>query len=186
MTTKITPITPAEYRRIPWKNGGGISTDIATDAATGGEVWRFGRTPIPVPGPFSDYTGYDRVQVLVAGRGMVLDGPDGEIDLRQPFVVVRYKGELPLVSRLEAGPVEVVNLIGLRAEVKVDLQVLDAGQSLSLPKGLHFAYAPSSAARVADRDLPGDHSLRIDAAGPTMLACGAGRVLVASIVTGII
>ena len=177
-----TLITPAEYRAIPWKNGGGTSIDIATDTATGGEVWRFGRTPIPVAGPFSDYTGYDRVQVLVAGRGLVLDTPEGEIDVRAPFRPVHYRGEVRIVSRLEAGPVEVVNLIGLRARVTVDLQVLDAGASMSLAGGLHFAYAPAGAARVDGLALPADHSLRIEAAGPTMLACGSGRVLVASIV----
>ena len=25
-----------------------------------------------MPGPFSDYTGYDRVQVVIGGRGLVL------------------------------------------------------------------------------------------------------------------
>jgi len=177
----ITLLTPAQYRRMPWKNGGGVATDVATDEATGGEVWRFGRTAIPVPGPFSDYTGYDRVQVLIGGRGLVLDGPDGEIDLRQPFKPVRYRGELPLVSRLEAGPVEVVNLIGARAKVAVAMVTLDAGKSLDLGKGTHFAYAPTEAAKIDGRDLPVDHCLRIDAAGPTMIACGSGRVLVASI-----
>ena len=177
----ITLLTPAQYRRMPWKNGGGVATDVATDEATGGEVWRFGRTAIPVPGPFSDYTGYDRVQVLIGGRGLVLDGPDGEIDLRQPFKPVRYRGELPLVSRLEAGPVEVVNLIGARAKVAVAMVTLSAGKSLDLGKGVHFAYAPTEAAEVDGRDLPVDHCLRIDAAGPTMIACGSGRVLVASI-----
>jgi uncharacterized protein len=175
-------LTPQQYRRMPWKNGGGMATDVATDEATGGEVWRFGRTAIPVPSPFSDYTGYDRVQVVIGGQGLVLDGPDDEIDLRTPFKPVRYKGELPLVSRLEAGPVEVVNLIGLRAKVKVDMQVLDAGKSVQLGKGLHFAYAPSEAAKVDAHDIPADHCLRIDAAGPTMIFCAGGRVLVASII----
>jgi environmental stress-induced protein Ves len=177
----VTLLTPDQYRRMPWKNGGGVATDVATDP-TGGEVWRFGRTAIPVPGPFSDYTGYDRMQVVIGGRGLVLDGPDGGIDLRTPFKVVRYKGELPLTSRLEAGPVEVVNLIGRRDTVKVDMQMLDAGTSLQLDKGLHFAYAPTAAARVDGKDLPADHCLRIEAAGPTMLACSNGRVLLASIV----
>ena len=177
----ITLLTPDQYRRMPWKNGGGVATDVATDE-TGGEVWRFGRTAIPVPGPFSDYTGYNRVQVVIGGRGLVLDGPNGEIDLRTPFKIVRYKGELPLVSRLEAGPVDVVNLIGLRAKVSVDMQLLDAGKSMQLGKGLHFTYAPTAAAKVADRDLPADHCLRIEADGPTMLACRSGRVLVATII----
>ena len=179
MTTAL--LTPAQYRAIPWKNGGGTSTDIATDSATGGEVWRFGRTPIPVAGPFSDYTGYDRVQGVIGGRGLVLDGPEGEIDLRTPFRIVRYRGELPLTSRLEAGAVVVVNLIGRRTDVAVDMQWLDASQALQLGKGLHFAYAPTEPATVDGQALAVDHCLRIEATGPTMLACGSGRVLVASI-----
>src|SRR5262245_30603214 len=102
----ITPIDPAQYRRTPWKNGGGVTIDIAED-----DGWRFGRTPITAPGPFSDYTGFDRAQVLVSGCGLVLETPDGEIDVRTPFKPVTFAGETPIVSRLEAGPVEVVNLI---------------------------------------------------------------------------
>jgi environmental stress-induced protein Ves len=173
----ITLLTPSQYRSTPWKNGGGITVDIADH----GDTWRFGRTPITTAGPFSDYTGFDRVQVLVAGRGLVLDTPGGEIDVRTPFRPVRFAGETKIVSRLEAGPVEVVNLIGARAEVRVDLRVLEAGKSVTVGKGIHFAYAPTEAARVDSYDLAVDHCLRIEAAGPTMISCGGGRVLVASI-----
>jgi hypothetical protein len=62
------------------------------------------------------------------------------------------------------------------------MQLLEAGQKASLGKGLHFAYAPTAPARVGAHDLPADHCLRIDATGPTMLACENGRVLAASIV----
>ena len=41
--------------------------------------------------------------------------------MRTPFRPVRFAGETPIVSRLEAGPVEVVNLIGDRAMVRIDL-----------------------------------------------------------------
>ena len=44
--------------------------------------------------------------MLIAGRGLVLDTPDGEIDVRRPFRPVRFAGETRIVSRLEAGPVE--------------------------------------------------------------------------------
>ena len=87
-----------------------MSVDIASD----GDVWRFGRTPITAAGSFSDYTGFDRMQVLVAGSGLVLETPDGEIDVRTPFKPVRFAGETRIVSRLEAGPVEVINLMGDR------------------------------------------------------------------------
>ena len=176
----VTPLDPARYRRVPWKNGGGVSVDIAWE----GETWRFGRTPIPVAGPFSDYTGEDRLQVLVAGRGLVLETPDGEIDVRQPFRPVRFAGETPIVSRLEAGPVEVVNLIGERARVQLDLAVLRAGERHDLGAGRHIAYCAAGPAsvRLGDRayDLPADGGLDIeDAGGP--LACTAGIVVVGSV-----
>src|SRR4029453_7795930 len=121
---KVTPLDPERYLRTPWKNGGGIPVDIAFE----GDVWRFSRTPITVAGAFSDYTGFDRLQVLVAGSGLVLQTPAGEIDGRRPFRPVRFAGETPIVSRLESGPVEVVNLLGDRSRVDIDLAVLEAGQ----------------------------------------------------------
>lgn len=172
----ITRLDPAQYRRTPWKNGGGTTTDIAEQD----DVWRFGRTPITTPGPFSDYSGFDRVQVLVAGRGLVLETPDGEIDVRTPFKPVHFTGETPITSRLEAGPVEVVNLIGKRSAVAIDLVVLEAGQSIRLAQGIHLAYAAAGAATVDGQDVPADHCLRIDG-GPAMLACQAGLVVLGSV-----
>lgn len=177
----ITLLDPVSYRRTPWKNGGGTTVDIAFS----GESWRFGRTPIVEPGPFSDYSGYDRVQALVAGSGLVLETPQGEIDVRQPFRPVRFAGETPIVSRLEAGPVEVVNLIGARAEVSIDMVVLDEAHTLNLQPGIHIAYNPRGEAAVAvqgnERALGEDYALRLQLAGPTRLTGLTGCLLVASI-----
>jgi environmental stress-induced protein Ves len=173
----ITLLEPAHYRRTPWKNGGGTTVDIARQDG----VWQFGRTPITAPAAFSDYSGFERLQVLVAGRGLVLRTPTGEIDVRQPLKPVRFAGETPITSRLEAGPVEVVNLIGKRSDVTIDLVVLTAGQTAQLAKGTHLAYAAAGAAKTNDRDLPADHCLRIDG-GPAMLACAAGVLVVGSVI----
>lgn len=177
----ITLLDPASYLRTPWKNGGGTTVDIAYLS----DVWRFGRTPIVKPGPFSDYTGFDRVQVLVSGSGLVLETPTGEIDVRQPFRPVRFLGETPIVSRLEAGPVEVVNLIGRRARVKIDIAVLDEGRTFHLEPGTHFAYTPHGDATVAvqgsERKLAADQALRLDVPVPTRLTGMLASTLVASI-----
>ena len=177
----IALLDPRHYRRSPWKNGGGVTVDIAL----GGESWQFGRTPIVAPGPFSDYSGFERMQVLVAGSGLVLQTPDGEIDVRMPFRPVRFAGETPITSRLDAGPVEVVNLIGARAAVRIGLTVLDADRTLALGAGTHIAYCADGLASLAadgkQYALAADHGLRIEAAGSTMLACSGGRVVVASI-----
>ena len=69
---RLTTIDPAAYRHTPWKNGGGVTIDIAESLLPGfppgsweGMVWRFGRTAIVAPGPFSDLSGFDRA----AGAG---------------------------------------------------------------------------------------------------------------------
>jgi len=158
----IAKLDSTAYVRTPWKNGRGVTVDIALD----GDIWRFGRTPIIAGGPFSDYSGYDRLQVLVAGSGLVLQTPSGEIDVRRPFQPVRFAGETPIVSRLEAGPVEVVNLIGDRSRVRIGLVVLEAGRTLALTPGLHIAYCPGGRARLQigtnTYDLEADGGLRID------------------------
>jgi uncharacterized protein len=198
----ITRLSPAGYRRFPWKNGGGVTVDIAAERLDGypegswqGLVWRFGRTTIPAPGPFSDLAGFDRCQVVIGGAGLVLVSPDGEIDLRQPFQPVRYRGELPITSRLEQGPVEVVNLIADRTRVAIDLAVLGAGESLSLPPGCHVVHAPAMPAALRlglQAGLAGgaealaialapDHAARITLTGSAQLHCEAGPCLVASI-----
>ena len=89
------------------------------------------------------------MQVLVAGSGLVLKTPEGEIDVRQPFRPVRFAGETTIVSRLEAGPVEVVNLIGARAQVKIDIDILDEDRTLVLEPGTHIVYSPHGEATVA-------------------------------------
>lgn len=175
-------LDPAHYRRTPWKNGGGVTVDIAEQD----DAWRFGRTPIPTAGPFSDYSGFDRVQVLVAGSGLVLQTPDGEIDVRTPLKPVAFAGETPIVSRLESGPVEVVNLIGNRAKVRVDLQVLRAGASLGRSAGTHIVYAAQGPAALAIDGTPhrlaADHALRLEVGSPTMVACTEGVLLLGSVI----
>jgi len=177
----ITPLDPARYVRVPWKNGGGVTVDIAFD----GDVWRFSRTPIIAPGAFSDYTGFDRLQVLIAGSGLVLQTPTGEIDMRRAFRPARFAGETPIVSRLEAGPVEVINLMADRSKVRIDLAVLEAGQRQRLGPGIHVAYCPDTPAvlRLAGQthELRSDSGLRIENIDD-VAACSAGRLVLASIV----
>lgn len=178
---KLTRLEPDRYRRTPWKNGGGVTTDIAAV----GEVWRFSRTPITTAGPFSDYAGYDRLQVLVAGEGLVLQTPDGEIDVRRPFEPVRFAGETPIVSRLEHGPVEVVNLLGERRAVRLDLSVPKRGLARPLGRGLHLAYCPAGSAILqlagTQHLLHTEQTLRIEGALGESLTVVAGRIVLGSI-----
>jgi uncharacterized protein len=161
------------YQRIPWKNGRGELIVIARaggDSWEGAEnansvAWHFGRTSIVEEGPFSDYTGYERLQVVIGGAGLVLVAPDHEIDLRTPMRPQRYDGGTPVRTRLERGPVEVVNLIAVRARFDTDLRIGRAGETMACRTGSHIVYAPTGAARLrvgdSDRPIAKDQALRI-------------------------
>src|SRR5882724_11187343 len=125
-------LDPNAYRRTPWKNGGGVTVDIASAHRPGtmpddwsGMAWRFGRTRIERPGPFSDLSGYDRILSVIEGSGLVLR-PEGrpEIDVREAFRPVRFPGEWPIESELEAGPVGVLNLMTERGDSSGDVRFL--------------------------------------------------------------
>jgi hypothetical protein len=190
---RLTAVPASGFRRTPWKNGGGVSTDVADsyrpDAAPGawdGVVWRLSRTQIVTPGPFSDLTGYERLQVVIAGRGLVLVTPQGEIDLREPFAPVRYDGGTPIVTRLEHGPVEVVNLIADRALCDIALVVLKPGEPAELRTGLHLVYAPdgpaSGEAGGQAFSIEAGDALRIETDKPCRLAVASGIALLATII----
>jgi uncharacterized protein len=141
-------LTPADYHRTPWKNGGGVSLTIAGERLPGhlpgdwpGVVWQLGRTAIVAPGPFSDLSGFERLQTVVSGRGLWLDTPRETIDLSLPLTVARYDGGTPIISRLAAGPVEVVNLIARRDLVRIAMEVLRGGDARGLADGMHVIYA---------------------------------------------
>jgi environmental stress-induced protein Ves len=190
MTT--TMLKSKDYTRSPWKNGGGIFTDIADAHRPGNPardwdslLWRFASTPIVAPGPFSHMPGIDRLQMVVGGRGLVLRSPAQEFDEREPFTAVRFTGEMEIVTVLEAGPVEVVNLMGRRGAADIALDAIRQPGERSLLAGTHLVYAAQGACRVRieaeDFAMSHQDTLRIELAAASTLTLVSGLVVVGSI-----
>lgn len=192
--TSIRFLSPADYRRTPWKNGGGVTIDIADEylpgAPAGGwdaMVWRFGRTRIVEPGPFSDLSGFDRLLAVIDGSGLVLH-PEGAppLDVQQPFRPVRFPGDWRIVSELTAGPVGVMNLLADRRMAKIDLRFLRAAERCAAPGGIVIAHAAAGEVACtiggAPHRLADDHAVRFEAPGETDVTVSRGILAVASIV----
>ncbi|WP_440637614.1 HutD/Ves family protein [Bradyrhizobium sp. PUT101] len=189
---KTTLLKPDDYTRSPWKNGGGIFTDIADahrdDApqkSWDSLLWRFASTPIVAPGPFSHMPGIDRLQMVVDGRGLALKSPTQEFDEREPFTTVRFTGELEIVTELEAGPVEVVNLMARRGAAEIDLLALKEPGERLLAVGTHLVYAARGECRIRLDDdhftVPDEGTLKVELTEPAMLALVSGLAVLGSI-----
>ncbi|MBI3708166.1 MAG: HutD family protein [Proteobacteria bacterium] len=120
----------AEYRVMPWKNGGGTTAEIAVEppaaSAACGFLWRLSLATIDQSGPFSAFPGCERTILLVEGDGFVLD-----IAGQEPIVVDRrfrpavFSGDRPAACRLRGGPSRDLNLMIDRARIQARSRVLE-------------------------------------------------------------
>ena len=68
-------VRASDYRRMPWKNGGGETIEIAVsppDAAIDGFDWRVSMGHVAAPGPFSVFPAVDRTLAVIGRNGIAL------------------------------------------------------------------------------------------------------------------
>ena len=191
---RLTRLDSAGYRRSPWKNGGGVTVDIAGASIPGvvpgawdGVIWRFGRTRIERPGPFSDLSGFDRLLAVVEGQGLVLHCAGAPaLDVRARFQPVRFPGEWRIESELEDGPVAVVNLMADRRRAAIDLRFAAEVAQLGFEPGTLVLYAAAGASTVelsggASIELAPADAVQVESDAPIAITVRSGVVAAASI-----
>src|SRR4051812_34701185 len=89
----------ADHRRMPWKNGLGITHEVARSSEGDDFDWRVSFAEVVRPGPFSSFPGVDRIITLVSGTGLRLTMPDGGVQLLRPFEPFAFPGEAEVVGR---------------------------------------------------------------------------------------
>lgn len=129
----------------PWKNGGGVTREIACwppGAGLADFEARVSIASIAADGPFSAFAGVDRQILLLDGGGVRLSSPDGAVEHRldtalAPFA---FAGEAAIEARLLAGASSDFNLMTRRAALRAELRVLrEAAELPPCPQGLLFA-----------------------------------------------
>ena len=97
---------------MPWKNGGGTTTEIHASTKAGAAFdWRASIATINADGPFSFFNGYDRHILTLQGAGMRLCSKAfASINLR-PMEVFSFSGDERVEGFLRNGPVKDFNLI---------------------------------------------------------------------------
>ena len=167
-------LSTADYRRLPWKNGRGRTTEIATwpaAASLDAFVWRISIADIECDGPFSSFPGIDRTIVLIAGAGMRLAGDGHDADLRARFDPYQFSGDETIGCALVEGPVRDFNLMVRRGHARGAITIVsDAGVRIP-PARFRLCYAATGAHECLlggypPIDIAADHALLVeDAAG---------------------
>jgi hypothetical protein len=157
-------LRPSDYRVMPWKDGGGSTTEIAIAPAGAGLsepfLWRVSSAWVAGSGPFSHFPGRARLLTLLEGSGLILDiAGQGRQRLKHPGQVVAFSGDAAVDATLIQGPSADFGVISDPSRVKVALEWLSLGTdatSITLaPTTLLFA--PRRPVRVDPIGLELDH-----------------------------
>ncbi|GAB0112924.1 HutD/Ves family protein [Acidisoma sp. C75] len=105
----------AGFRAAPWRNGGGITHEIASGQLPGGPPaawhWRFSLAEIASDGPFSVFPDIDRLLTVVDGAGIDLALADAPPRRLGPGEDIEFPGEVAVACSLVAGPTRDLNLM---------------------------------------------------------------------------
>ncbi|MFI6462059.1 HutD family protein [Streptomyces sp. NPDC050538] len=112
---------PASARTaVPWKNGGGVTREIAAwpeGADMDDFVWRVSLAEVATDGPFSAFPDVDRTLTVVEGAGMDLTVGGERRLVNTRYEPRDFRGDVPTDCRLLDGPVVNLNVMWRRGAV---------------------------------------------------------------------
>lgn len=179
-------IRHADLKPLPWKNGGGITREVAIfppGADMNGFLWRVSMAQIASDGPFSIFPGVDRILYLLSGGGLGLRVAGRDHALR-PGERLDFPADAAAEAWLQDGPVEDLNIMVDRSRVHVEVreQRIDGDLSLQLPTPASILFVREGEVSVPDPAGtlsmgPRDSLVTDDGDGPMIRLTGEGTVL---------
>ena len=162
---EIERLTPADARRVRWKNGRGVTEEIAVSPRGarfehGDFDWRVSRARVAEDGPFSAFPGFERILVVTSGAGLVLshgdDAPRARLRGLEPY---RFSGDWTTRGELVAGGVADFNVVFRRGAVVASVEALRLGRRRALEvvgpgDALVHVVAGALAARAPREEAP--------------------------------
>jgi environmental stress-induced protein Ves len=127
-----------EYRHMPWKNGGGETTEILVSPA-GASLdqfdWRISMAKVASAGPFSLFPGVDRTLTVLAGNGLDLAlAGRGSVRLDSGSAPLAFPADLPVEAHLVEGAIEDLNVMTRRGRFTHHVTRLQADSVVTLPR----------------------------------------------------
>lgn len=171
-----------DYRRMPWKNGQGMTEEVLS-FPTGSDAerfdWRVSIAHVGTDGPFSLFPGVDRTITLLEGNGLLLDLPeDRTVALTGTADPFSFSGDWSVASRNLDGPTMDLNIMTRRGRYQhaMTRRTFQTSQSLQAVEytllvptaDVHVAIdgCPSQINRFDTLELERDEQVTIDTRRP--------------------
>src|SRR6478735_1030023 len=117
----------------PWRNGGGVTREIARqDAAGGGWDWRVSIADVAKAGDFSPFPGMERVLTVIEGELLLLtvDGAEQPLEKYRPF---RFDGGAATGAKLPTGDIRDLNVITRTGAFKGFTSIIELSKKRAHP-----------------------------------------------------
>ncbi len=125
MDCRITHIPVTTHRIMPWKNGGGSTTEIWIDPPYSNVneafLWRISLAQIKTSGPFSSFPGFDRTIVQLSGAPMHLYHQRLSQHTLTPFTPYSFQGEWATECSLDGDKAEDFNVMVQREKIRAQV-----------------------------------------------------------------
>lgn len=168
-----------DYKRMPWKNGGGETVEIAIfpeKASLADFDWRVSMATVATDGPFSSFPGIDRTLSILQGKGMRL-----MIEGRKPALTTGETAPLPFPAdvatsaTLVDGPIVDLNVMTRRGRLTHSVQrlALDHPHRAESLGGTTLVLCHGGAVRLTASDATAEL-----AAGDTAALTGAASLTI--------
>lgn len=136
-----------------WKNGGGTTRQIAIfpeDADLATFAWRVSLATVDAGGPFSTFSGVDRLMLVLDGL-LELEMPGaGSLTLEATSPALAFPGDAPVTALAPAAPVVDVNVMVRRGFFTAELERRRvAGAAAVVGQDVSFILAPAGGVEVA-------------------------------------
>lgn len=178
----------ADHKVMPWKNGGGSTTEIAVfPEGAGLEAfgWRLSMASVTADGPFSTFPSIDRTLAVLEGEGIALDiHGRGRLTITRDGAPTSFPGDTPTVGRLLGGPILDLNAMSRRGRFshRLTRYTVDGMATLEASGGTNLLLARADGLTVAEARLGIDDVLLFEA--PRQLAiAGKGEVFLVELFT---
>ncbi|WP_165839605.1 HutD family protein [Rhodococcus sp. Eu-32] len=153
MPPPVTLIRDEDRTRVPWKNGAGITAELAAD-----DSWRVSVADLgEAPSLFSAFAGRARIFTVVGDHGVTFD-VDGSQSQIAPLTPYAFDGALTPTC-IPDGPTSALNIMvdDVTSTAAVQVVVLQESSFTTAPDSVTAIYLHSGRARSGHTDIcPGD------------------------------